>query len=429
MKFVNTRIIFSALLLIAFSNVAIAQRSLYYKEEEAGVSGVVKPTGHYEHWDYFGSEVSKTEPLIAQSLRPHNIDKKKEQQPKKEPTPKPIEQVVAKKPDPLKMEKEEFDKYVRDLAGDPSEKPFVEPNADAPPAFKAMQVCLQRGDYDCAGKYAEKYTQSNVLSGEYYRQIKKLTEDKLRKKGLLAESVASEEPDYENLNILESDQQDRNQETDENGDSGSSAQKSKTPDDVKGSGTIGRIPDTAGLLLREGEKREDQYVNKNRIVSSPPDDGLGGGEVLRMLSIPEDKQRKQASDQYYGVLPKDENGAVRVYFFFRSEDLNAYAMFPVLEKIFQAHKDDKGFMLLAFSLSGGSLAELKAMSAKVKVSFPLRSGSVIAEQMGISRSPTTLVVAPSSGSYAREEGIRGFGFIDELVRIVDGSGPTKKVPK
>jgi len=428
MKFIHNRVIISLLLMVTLSSGAVAQRSFYYNDESPGTTGVVKPSGHYEHWEYFGSEVEKTDPLIAQALRAPKNEKEKKQE-KKEPTPKPVEMAAAAKPDPLKMSQEDFNKYIRDLAGEPSDTPFVEPNADAPPAFKAMQACLQRGDYDCANKYAEKYTSSNVKQEELYHKIKDLTEDKLRKKGLLEDSTKSEDPNYEDVTILGAGPKEETAEAGDNGSSGTTGERAAGTD-TGNRGGIGQLPGSVGELLREGERKEDQYVNKNRGVITPPqEDDLGGGEVLRMLSISEDKQRKQASDQYKGVLPKDDTGAVRVYFFFRPEDLNAYAMFPVLERVYQAHKDEKGFMLLAFSLSRMTNVELVAMKGKVKVNFPLRSGSVIASQMDISHSPTTLVVAPSSGNYAREEGIRGFGFVDELVKIVDGTGPTKKVAK
>jgi hypothetical protein len=428
MKYIQQLIMVSALL-ITLSGGAVAERDLYLNDESAGSSGVVNPTGYYEKWTYFGQEVSKTDQLIAQSLRSHNTDRQASK-PEKKPTPKPLEEASMKKPNPLKMDKEEFNKYVEELAGDAAEKPFLEPNADAPPAFKAMHACLQRGDYDCANKYAGKYAQGNILAEEYYAQIKKLTEEKLRIKGMMPASIDDEEPDYENTTILEAGPKDKKTENAAKGESDSSAEGSEKPEDLQGAGSVGRLPESVEQLLLEGEQKESQYVNKNRDAVRPPtDDGLGGGEVLRMLSIPEEKQRKQASDQYQGVLPKDEQGAVRVYFFFRKDDLNAYAMLPVLEKVYQAHKDDKRFILLAFSLAQMTNAELKAMKAKVKVNFPLRSGSIIAQQMDITSSPTTLIVAPSSGSYAKEEGIRGFGFIDELVRLVDGTGPTKRVPK
>ena len=175
-------------LLITLSGGAVAERDLYLTDESAGTSGVVNPTGYYEKWTYFGQEVSKTDPLIAQSLRSHNTDRQASK-PQKKPTPKPLEQASIKKPDPMKMDKKEFKKYLAELAGDPEEKPFLEPNADAPPAFKAMHACLQRGDYDCANKYAEKYTQGNILAEEYYAQIKKLTEEKLRKEGMMPASI------------------------------------------------------------------------------------------------------------------------------------------------------------------------------------------------------------------------------------------------
>jgi len=287
-------------------------------------------------------------------------------------------------------------------------------------------ACLQRGDYKCANEYAEKYIESNIRQEKLFHEIKDLTEHILRKQGYLEDSTKSEGPNYEEIHLLGSGSKEEKAAASDNGTSWNPGARSESASIRNQPGEIGQLPGSVELLLREGEVMEDQYVNKNGgIVNPHQDDGLGGGEVLRMLSIPEDTQRKQANDKYRGVLPRDENGAVRVYFFFRQEDLNAYAMFPVLERVYQAHKDDKGFMLLAFSLGRMTDMELEAMKGKVKVNFPLRSGSQVASQMEIAQSPTTLVVARSSGSYAREEGIRGFGFIDELVKIVDGAGPAK----
>ena len=418
-------------ILCSLSGSAFAQSNIYGDAESESSSGVVKPQGHYQKWTYGDSEVSKTDPLIAQPLR--SYDKKEEERGKqaenkraeKKPKPTPAQQNAPQPKNPLNMSKDEFSKYAKELAGDSSEKPFIRPSENAPGEFQVMQACLQRQDYECANKYAEKYIKANVISEQLHTEVRKLTESKLRKQGLLPNSIESEEPDYENLELFGSGDVSAKPKVDEQG----KPEAISTDEDQKinAGPSVGQLPSTVQALLREGEQREDQYVNKNRAEIRPPkEDDLGGGELLRMLSIPEDKQRKQANDLYKNSLTKDTNGAARVYFFFRHDDLNAFAMLPVLERVYQAHKDDKGFIMLAFSLSSMTSAELSAMKNKTHVSFPLRSGSAIAKQMEISQSPTILVVAPSSGNFAKEQGVRGFGFVDELVRLVDGSAAPKK---
>lgn len=123
-------------------------------EEQVSGSGTQASGGEKEvHWEHFTKEVNS---------------KKSD----------------SSRGDPLKMSKEDFDKYIKELAGDPSKTPYVEPSGDSPPAFKAIQACLQSGDYDCANEYAEKYTKSNALPATLYSSKKKLTEEKLRKRGL-----------------------------------------------------------------------------------------------------------------------------------------------------------------------------------------------------------------------------------------------------
>jgi len=109
MKITNSinRVIIFALFMTTISSGAVAQWSFYYNDESPGTTGVVKPSGHYERWMYFGAAVEKTAPLIAQALRPQkNAGEKKRE--KEEPEPKPVPVASVTKPDLLKLSDEDF---------------------------------------------------------------------------------------------------------------------------------------------------------------------------------------------------------------------------------------------------------------------------------------------------------------------------------
>jgi hypothetical protein len=415
----------SRLLVVVFVLTTLVNFSVAYSETDESSSGVVKPGGYYHRnqvTNYFDSDLSKTDVIVAQSQRPYKKDETPEI--KESPTPvattTPISE-ADKWNNIRQMNDADFDKYITQLGGGIGDQPVVVPNPDAPGEFKAIQACLQRGDYACANAYAEKYAARTEKLEQLQADIAKLTEKKLQERGLMPESLDNEAPDYEDLTILQnSEDLKKNKDNDD-----------AVIDDVDSSTQrgIGLLPGEVQALLSHGEVREEQYLAKNPGQNDFQKEVPTDKRLIDALSIPQDKQREMARKKYQGVIGKDQNGSVRVYVFFRPEDLDAFAMFSVMEKLYQIHKNDSGFLMIGFSISSTTTIDLGAIKSKSKVSFPLRSGSNIASQLGITHSPTIVVASPSTGQYAKEEEIQGFAYFDEVVRIVNGSIDVQKKNK
>jgi hypothetical protein len=408
-----------------------AEASQIYTSNSNSTTASTKGRGFFgknEVRNIFDTKIAKTDKPKPLMGREYEVPKEEEEQKveeKKQPAQKAPTESSAPKKNILEMTKEEFNEHVKGMAGDPDAPAVIEPNPDAPKAYQAMHACLQRGDFDCAKKYSNKYIDSQARAENLISDMRVLTEKSLREKNLIPDRNDSEQPNYEDISVLAAEQA---LATEEEIPAEATSKNSKQPlakaPPMKGG--KGVLSDGARTLLTEGEKKESQFVERNREKLAKSAEESVGGEVFKMLSIPEDDQRRLARTGRANLVQPDPQGAARVYFFFRPDDLDAFAMFSVLERLHKAHANDKDFIVLGFSINSMTASEMQVFWKRSKVTFPFRSGSKLAQQMGISKSSTVAILSPSSGEFVLEEGVRGFAYLDELVKMVQGVPSTIK---
>jgi hypothetical protein len=328
-----------------------------------------------------------------------------------EEAPTPLEKDQPSEPEKEKsifeMDKEEFRAEMLRKYGSPDQNPIVQPHADAPDCYKAASMALQKGDT----VLARKYTDCFVRHQKNHQLVMKETMQLAMKSGTERSLSRGEgDADYENIYSLKDDQSVQAGES-----------RSGKADDTSSEFATGTVDNTTAQLIELAERHEPRLKGKYEDAEEDKDE-----DPLAILFESEEKMRGMARQSRAGVVPRSQDGEVRIYFFFEMDDLDAYAMFPVLERVFQAHKDDLRFHMVGFSLTPLTPTEVAGMAARAKVSFPIRSGSRLGRQFNIGKSTSTVFLAPSSEKFVVEQGIRAFGFVDEMVKMMQAGAPVPK---
>lgn len=333
-------------------------------------------------------------------LRPMgaDIEESKESLEKEQPAESEKEKSI------FEMDKEEFRAEMLKRYGSPDQNPIVQPNPDAPDCYKAASMALQKGDT----VLARKYTDCFVRHQKNHELVMKETVGLVMKAGSERNlHRGGGEPDYEDIYEVQ------DPEGVQDADS-----KAKAMDDPHNRFTTGSVDSSTAQIIELAERNEPRLKEKYQDSQEEEEE-----DPLSILFEPEEKMRGMVRQSRAAVIPRSQDGEVRIYFFFEMDDLDAYAMFPVLERVFQAHKDDLRFHMVAFSLTPLSPTEVAGMAARVKVSFPVRSGSRLGRQFNISKSTSTVFLSPSNEKFVVEQGIRAFGFVDEMVKMMQEGAP------
>jgi hypothetical protein len=105
-------------------------------------------------------------------------------------------------------------------------------------------------------------------------------------------------------------------------------------------------------------------------------------------------------------------------------------MLPALEQLYKLRSGDPNFDLKAFTMESLNAFEERELRKQVKLSFPLQSGGELARRLQIKGSPTVVFLVPKTGRFLKEQGLRGFGYLDEIVTLITGrsGAPSVKAP-
>jgi hypothetical protein len=313
-----------------------------------------------------------------------NSDDKKDQNPK------------AKNNKFKDLEINEFRKKLIEKYGDPSEDFPVEADKSAPKPFRAMMDALNYGDHETAMKFARQY--SHFLR-RYEELTDKATEDIVRarelenlvpaRKGTLRDS---EEIDYEGYKL-----------------SLDKGKNKSLPNSEQG-----ELSPIARELL------ESEVLNNGTNLEAERARAEEEKRLLKLFAAPEDELRTLARNESGDKVPYVGSGGLALFFFFRQFDQNAVMMLPVLEEIAKKYGKDNKFKIKAFTIDSLNPLEEKALRSKAKVSFPIKSGGELARQLKVNNSPTTVLLSTESGKFIQERGLRGFAYLDELLKIARG---------
>ncbi|MDC0358778.1 hypothetical protein OAO01_08180, partial [Oligoflexia bacterium] len=116
-----------------------------------------------------------------------------------------------------------------------------------------------------------------------------------------------------------------------------------------------------------------------------------------------------------GKVPIDPQGKVDVFFFFRPKDVRSLQMGSEAQALFKRAQQDKRINFIGYTFDNVTDSSIAAYRQKTGVTFPVLNGQLLAARMELKVSPTTIVIAQSTGKSVVQEGIRPFYYLDELV--------------
>jgi hypothetical protein len=137
-------------------------------------------------------------------------------------------------------------------------------------------------------------------------------------------------------------------------------------------------------------------------------------------SLNEKEERANARRLLAGRVPVDPLGKVDVYFFFRPYNKDAIAMAPDLERLYQSVKQDPKVNIAAFAMGTDGAGAVHGFKRDAKLSVPLMKGTMLAQRLNVSVSPTMVFLTQTKSKPHYEEGLRNFYFMDELLKIMQG---------
>lgn len=307
------------------------------------------------------------------------------------------------------MNKEQFNQYMANKYSSPDADLPVEAREKAPPGFKAMLEAMNYGHTDIAMQYALQHVKYKAKKNRLIRDLTNMQVKAMELEGLRPVRKTSEQPIYSEIDKIYEEKLKEKQEA-----------KSQTH--VGTSTTV--LNNNVRQLLDFGQENESELLFKSRISDDFQEKFLEKQRYLNDFTDTEKQIRKRVRREREGTIQPDPKGQARLYFFFNKYDQDSVAMMPVVEKLFTKRLMDKNFSVTAFStrrLMGGEIGNFSKM-----VSFTVRDGADLAEKMGITNTPTFVILSPNSNTAIFEKGIRATEFLDELINIVQGRKLQKK---
>lgn len=273
--------------------------------------------------------------------------------------------------------------------GDPRERQELRVQEDAPPPFQGMIKAIDAGDEELAYQYALQYTRyTNDFKGmlETVVGTQSLAQEEL---GLVGEAKA--DPTFDKFRYLMNNKDFDPMapvETDK-----AIIEQEVVNDEAR------RFFDR---IIEEEKKRKSGISDLEDALPSLPTDRKGIKKLLKTKKIAYDPE------------------GVDVYFFYRPEDKRAIQMMPVAEELHQSSQRDRKINFIGLTYDYVPAGTLVFSQKSTNTTFRVEDGSRMARELELKVVPTTVVVGRSTGQIIREEGIRGFEYLDELVKMVLG---------
>jgi hypothetical protein len=309
----------------------------------------------------------------------------------KEPPPEELAGGAALNPSKAQPVLSPKEKLMQDF-GDPTADAPVLGDEKAPKPFKAMLGALQLGDKELAYKYARQYVRYMKTVKDRVNLTNTITDYASQREGLKPKKDTSEVNDYTGFkDIYERDL---------------AAVKEE------GSKTV-TLDGEAQKLIREVDTPSEQ-LHKQALQGAAPQ------QKQPAKAKSEAEERAMVRARLGGNIPVDRDGRATVYLFFHVHDTESYSMVYDLSKLYREVKESQKVEVKAMLLSKPSVSALQSFIKITKMNFPVADGVEFGRQLGVSRSPSLVVVAPSSGQAAVEEGRRSYFYMDELIKIVQG---------
>jgi hypothetical protein len=287
--------------------------------------------------------------------------------------------------------------------GNPEEEAPIYAHESAPRPFKALMEAMQAGDEELAYKYARQHVRYLRNMKERVMRVTNMNRYAMQQEGIIPKRKGEEEaPDYDGTRALYEK------------DLAEEEQKMLQEAEDEQSLLVSLDPRTAELLQR-AEADEDQGVKNSRLAGTP----------AKIEAEPDEKSERQKARAAHGGRLLDPEGKVTVYHFINLAQTDTHGMIADIQKLHNKLKGSGNRQVLMFTSNYVTEAQLSAFRTIMKVKIPVRNGRELAKKLNISRSPTTIILSPTTGQGLREEGVRSFHYLDELVTLVGGSDQQK----
>lgn len=300
-------------------------------------------------------------------------------------------------PEEKEQEKSLKDKLTEQY-GNPDEEPVIAAQADAPKPFKGLMEALQAGDDDLAYKYARQYARYQNNLQERILKVTNMIEYGMKSEKYIPGPDEEDDDVYGIRPLYEKDLKERERE-----DLKKTSEQAKT--------LVKTLDPSVQALLDRAAQDEQGEVEGSRL----------SGAKAEIKKPVEEKSERALARQKHGGQVIDQNGRVKVYYFFRLADSNAEQMTQHLQELHNSYMNTSGVQVIGMSLDTTTDAQLQIFGSKRKVTYPLKMGGEFAKKIGVTQSPTVVVVAASAGKAIVEEGERSFFYLDEMVKLVRGS--------
>lgn len=255
--------------------------------------------------------------------------------------------------------------------GDPKEDPKIRVQADAPPSMKGMLEALDAGDQDLAYDYAQQYVKSVQRYQKLYGDVVSMTG------AVMKSSNQAEGTQWQNVPTLFEHQELAN---------------SKREEQVK------------SLL---------QMASQAQATPSAPE--------TTEISQSRNRMAIKAALHSRTDLPAPGPGSINLIAFVDPERPMLCGTLQEMVPLARAYSTDSKVSLLAATLGQHTEEDIKAVSQRLGLPFPMHDGADLARKLGVTSKCTLAVISPEQKKAVLLSSPATAEFMDELITSMKGA--------
>jgi len=119
-------------------------------------------------------------------------------------------------------------------------------------------------------------------------------------------------------------------------------------------------------------------------------------------------------------IPVDAQGKVQVLFFFSMSDAESLKTARMLQGVMAKFQSDPGIKFFGLVDEGMSAIQLALFSNQQGINLPLINGAQLKERLKISKTPTLMFAAETSGKTYSPKGVSTADEVEKIVRLMQG---------
>ncbi len=266
--------------------------------------------------------------------------------------------------------------------GSPDEATPIKPQKDSPEPYKAFTEALASGDEDLAYAYARKFVRYQRDLQEMQSKMVEIQGKAMLKEGVLSPDSWAMSNEYdESAHLLANDLENTN--------------KSYELE----------IPGGAKAMLEE-VRAEERKANEQKEAFLKAHLNLSDEEY----------DREQARSKYAGKLRRSPTDTIELMLFVRMDDYRSELMSKNLQALFEQNQENQSLKFSGLSIENASGSSLSGFAQKTGVSYRVHNGAALAKQLGITESPSLVIISSGANTVSVESGVRSLAFLEEMLK-------------